>query len=71
MQLMKLSTWHNVGLCWVPGHAGLRGNEIADKLARGVSIQKSIGPEPSQGVSRQNIRNKIKHWMDSQHLAMW
>ena len=23
------------------------------------------------GVSRQNINNKIKHWMDNQNLAMW
>ena len=46
MQLTKLSTRHTVGLYWVPGHAGVQGNEIADKLARGVSIQKFIGPEP-------------------------
>jgi len=68
---MKLSTQHTVGLYWVPGHARVRGNEIAGTLARGFSIQKFIGPEPSQRVSRQNIRNKIKHWVDNQHLAMW
>jgi len=68
---MRLSTQHTVGLYWVPGHPGVQGNEITDKLARGVSVQKFIGPEPSQGVSRQNVRNKIKHWVDNQHLAMW
>jgi hypothetical protein len=67
---MKLSTWYTVGLPRASGHAGVRGNAIADKLARGVSIQKFVGPEPSQGVCRQNIRNKIKHWVDNQHLAM-
>jgi hypothetical protein len=30
-----------------------------------------VGPEPSLGVSRQNIRRKIKRWMDNQHLARW
>jgi hypothetical protein len=60
-----------VGLCWVSRHAGVQGNEITDKLKRGGSIQKFIGPEPSQGVSRQNIKNKIKRWVGNQHLVMW
>jgi len=38
------------------GHSGVRGNEITDKLATDVSVQKFVGPEPSLGVSRQNIR---------------
>jgi len=42
---------HTVGLYWVPGHAGVRGNEIAVKLTRDSSVQKSIGPEPSLGGS--------------------
>jgi ribonuclease HI len=27
--LNDISTWHAMGLYWVPGHAGVRGNEIA------------------------------------------
>jgi len=38
----------------------LGGNESPDKLARDGSVQKFIGPEPSVGISRQNIRIKIK-----------
>jgi len=53
------------------GHAGVRGNEIADKLARGNSVQKFVEPEPSLGVCMQNIQNKIRGWVDNQHLAMW
>jgi hypothetical protein len=60
-----------MGLYWVPGHAGLRGKEIADKLARGGSTQNFIGPEPSLGVFRQNISNKFQLWVDNQHLVMW
>ena len=62
-----------MGLYWVPGHAGVRRNEIAGKLATGGSFQKFIRPEPSLGVSRQNIKKKkkIKRWADNQHLAMW
>jgi hypothetical protein len=44
--LYDISTRHSVGLYCVSGHAGVRGNEIADKLARGGSVQKFVGPEP-------------------------
>jgi hypothetical protein len=51
--------------------AGVRGNEISDKLARDGSVQRFVRPEPFLGVSRQNIRGKIKWWMDNQHLVLW
>ena len=60
-----------MGLYWVSGHAGVRGKQNADKFARGVSVQKFVGPEPSWGFCRQNIRKKIKRWVGNQHLAMW
>jgi len=36
--LNDISTRHTVGLYWVPGRAGVRGNEIADKLTRDGSV---------------------------------
>jgi hypothetical protein len=50
---------------------GVRGNEIADWLARSGSGQRFIGPEPFLEVSRQNISRKMKRWMKNQHLALW
>jgi hypothetical protein len=49
----------------------VRGHEIAHKLARDGSAQRLVGPEPVLGVSGQNIRRKMKRWMDKQHLALW
>jgi predicted Zn-ribbon and HTH transcriptional regulator len=69
--LNDISTQHTMELYWVPRHAGVWGNEISDKLTRDGSVQKYIGPELSLGVSRQNIRNNIKCWVDNQHLAIW
>jgi ribonuclease HI len=50
--LNDISARHVVGLYWVPGHAGVQGNEIADELARGGSGLGFLGPEPALGVSR-------------------
>jgi hypothetical protein len=58
-----------VGLYCVPGHAGVRGNEITDELARGGSPLKSVGPELALGVSRQDIR--IKRWLVKQLWVWW
>ena len=66
-----LSAWHAVKLYWVPGHAGVRGNEIAIRLAKSGSGPQFIGPEPFMGGSRQNIRRKLKCWIKNQHLALW
>jgi len=60
-----ISTQHTVGLYWVPGQAGVRGNEIASKLTRDGSVQSLLVLSRLCGVSRQNIRRKITHWMDN------
>jgi len=54
--LNDISARHAVRIYWVPGHAGLRGNEIADGIARSGTGQRFIWPEPCFGISRQNIR---------------
>jgi hypothetical protein len=69
--LNNISTWHTVGLYWAPGHGRVQGNEIADKRVKDSSVQRFVGPEPFLGVSRQNIRRKVKCWMKKQHLVLW
>jgi ribonuclease HI len=69
--LNDISLWPSVEQYWVPGHARVCRNEITDNLARGGSVQKFVGPELSLGVSRQNMRDKIKRWVYNQHLAMF
>jgi ribonuclease HI len=69
--LNDISARHAVGLYWVPGHAGVRGNETANELARCSSALGFIGPELALGVSRQDLRNKISRWLGNQHWRCW
>jgi len=63
--------WHAVGLYWVPGHDGVRGNETADELARGGSALRFLGPELVLGVSRRDMRKRLDCWLVKQHWAKW
>jgi len=59
------------GVYWVPGHAGVRGNEIADGLTRGGSAPGFLGPDQGLGVSRQVIRKRLNQCLINQHWASW
>jgi ribonuclease HI len=65
--LNDISARHAVGLYRVPGHAGVRGNETADRLMRSGSASGFVGPEPALGASKQDLSSKIGRWMVNQH----
>jgi len=69
--LNDISARHAVSLFWVPGHARIRGNEIADGLARGSSALSFFGPEPVLGVSRRDLQTRLSRWLVNQHGALW
>jgi hypothetical protein len=48
-----------VGLYWDPGHAGVRGNEIANGIARDGSASRFVGPELALRVSRQDAKEGL------------
>ena len=69
--LNQLSGKNKVKLIWVPGHAGIEGNERADELARGASDTLFIGPEPSCGISYGHARTVIDKWVRNSTIAYW
>jgi len=69
--LNDISARYVEGLYWVLGHAGVRGNEIADGLARGGSALRFLGPEPALGVSSCDIRKRLSLWLINEQWASW
>ena len=54
-----------------PWTCGIRGNEIADELARGGLAMGFLGPEPALGVSRRDIQQKLSCLLVNQQWASW
>jgi hypothetical protein len=57
--LNDISNLHSVGLFGFLDTLRVRGNEIADELAREGTVRQFVGPEPAWGSVRQNLsKNK-------------
>lgn len=69
--LQKLCTKNTVVLCWVPGHSGIEGNEIADELARAGSTSDLIGPEPYCGINWAEAKSRVDQWEHTLRIAYW
>jgi ribonuclease HI len=48
---MQLAKHNRVQLIWVPGQAGIVGNEMADQLAKILSEHPFIRSKPACGIS--------------------
>lgn len=71
LALKKLALCNRVNLYWIPGHAGLEGNEIADELARNGSANRFTGPEPFFGISDSFLKMELNNWLVSQTSSNW
>jgi hypothetical protein len=60
-----------VSLIWVPGRAGIKGNEKADVLSKKGPGDQLICREPVLGMSTRCIREYVIGWMTNQYLTPW
>lgn len=70
-RLNELGLLNNVTLLWVPSHAGIAGNENADRLANIGAKRVFHGPEPCFGIPKQVRKGIVKEWLESEHLSAW
>ena len=60
--LNKLASENYVSLIWVPGHSEVKGNVIADSLAKRGSANQLIGPQPCFGFNNQHVKMELTKW---------
>jgi len=70
-RLLDLSRDNEVTIQWIPGHAGLTGNELADARAREASETPFIGPQPSICIPLQTVKRRVKEIEVAQHKTHW
>ena len=61
--LNSLGEKNRVILRWVPGHAGIEGNEKADELAKAGAKGTLYGPEPCCGVPKSLANLMLKKYV--------
>ena len=67
----QLGKQNHVSIAWIPGHAGVRGNEVADYLAKSGSKSKIHGTEPFITVLYASCVSTVKDWFTVRWKSMW
>ena len=62
---------NHISFAWIPGHAGVHGNEVADYVAKSGSKSKMHGPEPVIVVPYASCVSTVKDWSTDRWKSMW
>ena len=70
-ELILLGERNKITLTWIPGHAGLTGNEAADKLAKKGAESNLLGPEPALGIAFNTAKHTITTLVQNKAKRYW
>ena len=62
---------NHVSIAWIPGHAGVHGNEVADYVAKSGCKSKMHGLEPFITVPYVSCVSTVKDWSTDKWKSMW
>ena len=69
--LNRLVKQNHVSIAWIPGHAGIHGNEVADYLAKSGSKSKIHDPELFITVPYASCVSTVKDWSTDRWKSVW
>src|SRR5262249_4360930 len=71
LSLREIAAQNQLTLGWIPGHSGIKGNELADGLAKRGANESLTGPEPAMGISKTTVDGWLREWTKAQHAGHW
>ena len=69
--LNHLGKQNHVSIAWIPGHAGVHGNEVADYVAKSGSKSKIYGPESFITILYASCVSTVMDWSTGRWKSMW
>ena len=69
--LNQLAKQNHASIAWIPGQAGVHGNEVANYLAKSKSKSKIRGPEPFITIPYASCVSTVKDWSKVKWKSMW
>ena len=69
--LNQLGKQNHVSFAWIPGHAVIHGNEVANYVAKSASKLKIHSPKPIISIPHVSCVSTVTNWFTDRWKSMW